>query len=85
MKSSMKTIRAHYDGEQIRLDEPCQLTPDTQLIVVVGPSRPSDGESEEWMLLSLQALDAAYGEQEPEYSLDAVKEPNPDMREGDRF
>ncbi len=75
---SLKTIRAHYDGEQIRLDEPCQLPPDTQLLVVVVPSPPPDGGSEDWTLLSLQGLEAAYGEQEPEYSLDAIKEPNPD-------
>ena len=75
---SLKTIRAHYDGEQIRLDEPCQLAPDTQLLVVVVPSQPSDGESEDWMLVSRQALENAYGEQEPEYSLDVIKESNPD-------
>ena len=75
---SPKTIRAHYDGEQIRLDEPCQLAPETQLLIVVVPSQPSDGESEDWMLFSHQALENAYGEQEPEYSLDAIKESNPD-------
>ena len=80
MKSpkSFKAIRAHYDGEQIRLDEPCQLAPDTQLLVVVVPDQPTDGDSEDWMILSRQGLENAYGEQEPEYSLKAVKESNPD-------
>ena len=80
MKRSMdlKTIRAHYDGEQIRLDEPCQLAADTKLLVVVVPNQPTDGESEDWALLSLQGLEAAYGDQEPEYSSDAIKERNPD-------
>ena len=73
-----KTIRAHYDGEQIRLDEPCQLTRDDKLLIVVVPSQPSDRESEDWMILSRQGLDAAYGEQEPEYSLNSIKESNPD-------
>jgi len=75
---SLQTIRAHFDGEQIRLDEPCQLAPDTQLLVVVVPSQPAEGESEDWMLLSSQGLESAYGEHEPEYSLDAIKESNPD-------
>ena len=75
---SLRTIRAHFDGKQVRLDEPCQLAPDTKLLIVVVPSQPSDGESEDWMLLSRQALENAYGEQEPEYSLDAIKESNPD-------
>lgn len=80
MKRSMsvKTIRAHYDGKQIRLDEPCQLAPDTQLLIVVVPNRSSDGESEDWTLLSRQGIESAYGEQEPEYSLDAIRESNPD-------
>lgn len=75
---SLMTIRAHFDGEQIRLDEPCQLAPDAQLLIVVVPSQHSDGESEDWMFLSRLGLENAYGEQEPEYSLDAIKEPNPD-------
>ena len=75
---SLQTIRAHFDGEQIRLDEPCQLAPDTQLLVVVVPSKSPDGKSEDWVLLSRQGLENAYGEQEPEYSLDDIKESNPD-------
>jgi hypothetical protein len=54
------------------------LAPDTELLVVVVPRQPSDGESEDWVLLSRQALENAYSEQEPEYSLDAIKESNPD-------
>ena len=73
-----KTIRAHFDGEQIRLDEPCQLAPDTQLLIVVVPSQSPDGEYEDWMLLSRQGIENAYGEQEPEYSLGTIKESNPD-------
>ena len=72
------TIRAHFDGEHIRLDEPCQLEPDAKLLVIVLPKRPHVEENKDWMHLSLQALENAYGEQEPEYSLDAIKEPNPD-------
>jgi hypothetical protein len=74
----LTTIRAHFDGEQIRLDEPCQLEPETKLLVVVVPNQPTDGEREDWMPLSRQGLENAYGEQEPEYSLDAIKESNPD-------
>lgn len=73
-----RTIRAHFDGEQIRLDEPCQLELDTQLLIVVLPKQSPDDEQEDWLRLSQQALENAYGEDEPEYSLDAMKEPNPD-------
>jgi hypothetical protein len=72
------TIRAHFDGQHIRLDEPCQLEPDTQLLVVVLPKQADDGEREDWVLLSQQALENAYAEDEPDYPLDAIKEPNPE-------
>ncbi len=72
------TIRAHFDGQHIRLDEPCQLEPDTQLLVVVLPKQADDGEREDWALLSQQALENAYAEDEPDYFLDAIKEPNPE-------
>lgn len=75
---SLMAIRAHFDGEHIRLDEPCQLAPDTELLIVIMPKQPPDGEDEDWVRLSSQRLESAYGEQEPEYSLDAIKEWNPD-------
>ena len=70
---SPTTIRAHFDGQHIRLDEPCQLEPDAQLLVVVLPKQPDDGEREDWLRLSQQALERAYAADEPDYSLDAVK------------
>lgn len=73
-----RIIRAHFDGQQIRLDESCQLEPDTQLLVVVLPKHAPDNEHEDWLLLSRQALENAYGKDEPEYSLDAIKESNPE-------
>jgi hypothetical protein len=73
-----RTIRAHFDGEQIHLDEPCQLEPDTKLLVIVLPPQPRSEESDEWLRLSQQALERAYSAYEPDYSLEAIKEPNPD-------
>lgn len=75
---SPRTLRAHFDGKQIRLEEPCQLEPNTQLLVVVLPKQSRDDEQDEWLRLSQRALENAYGEEEPAYSLDAIKEPNPD-------
>lgn len=70
---SLRTVRAHFDGQQIRLEEPCQLEPNTQLLVVVLPKQSRDDEQDEWLRLSQRALENAYGEEEPEYSLDAIK------------
>lgn len=72
-----KTLRAHFDGEQIRLDEPFELKPDVKLIITVLPEA-SDEEREDWTRHSLENLARAYGDDEPEYSLDLIKEANPE-------
>jgi hypothetical protein len=73
-----KTLRAHFDGSQILLDEPYELAPDTKLIVTVLPKDNSNAEREAWLQLSMKKLEDAYGQVEPEYSLDLIKEANPE-------
>lgn len=70
-------LRAHFDGEQIRLDEPFKLEPDTPLTVIVGGRDEDSQEREVWLRLSAEGLERAYAEDEPEYSLDLIKQPNP--------
>jgi hypothetical protein len=41
-----------------------------------------NSEREDWWLLSSQRLAEAYGEDEPEYSLEMIKELNPDYNRG---
>ncbi|MGA9997025.1 MAG: hypothetical protein WBP93_16530 [Pyrinomonadaceae bacterium] len=41
-----------------------------------------DEEREDWIRLSLESLAEAYGDDEPEYSLDLIKEPNPEYESG---
>ena len=69
------TLRAHFDGKQILLDEPFELEPNTELIVTVVP-RASDEERGDWTRLALESLARAYSDDEPEYSLDQIKEAN---------
>jgi hypothetical protein len=69
------TLRAHFDGEQIRLDEPFELEPNTELIVTVVPHA-IDEEREAWTRLALASLARAYSDDEPEYSRDQIKEAN---------
>jgi hypothetical protein len=68
-------LRAHFDGDQIRLDEPFELEPNTELIVTVVPPT-IDEEREAWTRLALASLARAYGDDEPEYSRDQIKEAN---------
>jgi hypothetical protein len=49
------TLRAHFEGEQIVLDEPFKLEPNTELIVIVVP-RASAEEREDWTRLALASL-----------------------------
>ena len=78
----LKTVRAHFDGEHIRLDEPCMLEPDTPLLVIVLPKQCDEHEHADWIRLSQQALANAYDAEEPEYSLDAITESNPEYARG---
>lgn len=68
------SIRAHFDGERILLDEPFELEPDTQLLVTVLPE--VEAERDSWLRLSAQRLEEAYGDDEPEYTLESVREMN---------
>lgn len=70
-----QTIAAHFDGKHILLDEPVELEPNTKLLVTVLPK---DIEREEWLDLSRKRLQAAYDDGEEDYSLDVIKEPNPE-------
>ncbi|MDZ7718646.1 MAG: hypothetical protein U5K72_07520 [Balneolaceae bacterium] len=69
----MKALKGTYDGERIQLEGNPQLPKDSKLIVIL-----LDDESADWNEVSSQSLNKAYGEDEPEYSLSEVKEPNPD-------
>ena len=76
------TLRAHFDGEHIRLDEPFELEPDTPLTVTIWPKAVEDEEREDWLLIAGAGLERAYGEDEPDYPLSLLKEPNPDYERG---
>ena len=68
-------LRAHYDGQQIVLDDAVELQPNARLLVTVLPA--PDAEQLAWLRLSAEVLSAAYGVDEPEYAATAVREPNP--------
>jgi len=63
------SLRAHYDGERVQLDEPLDLPPNTPLLVTVLPTGEVDGDQVEWLNASKQALVRAFADEEPEYTL----------------
>ncbi len=71
------TLRAHFNGTQVVLDEPFSLEPNVKLLVTILPTE-ADIERDDWLRLSAQSLESAYGDNEPEYSLADLKEANPE-------
>ena len=65
-------LKAHFDGREIKLDEPYDLPPNARLIVTVLPAGMEDAD---WRALSLNGLARAYGDDEPDYPLSMVAEP----------
>ena len=65
---------AHFDGTNILLDEPYTFEPNARLLVTVLTD---DDETEALLYLSEQRLGEAYSDNEPEYSLTAIREMNP--------
>lgn len=71
------TLCAHFNGKQIVLDEPYELESDSRLIVTILSENKVSDEQEAWLHFSRQALENAYSEDEPEYTLDMIRRPNP--------
>ena len=67
-------LRAHYDGKQIVLDEDFELEANTQLMVTILPFQTIDEERITWSKLSSIGLANAYGDDEPEYTLEDLRE-----------
>jgi len=61
------TLKAHYDGERIQLDEPFDLPRDAALLVTVLSAPAEDHERAAWLEASRTGLARAFGEDEPEY------------------
>jgi hypothetical protein len=61
------TLKAHFDGQKICLDEPFELHPNAKLFLLVVED-PTGEEEDEWYALGRQSLARAYGDDEPDYS-----------------
>jgi hypothetical protein len=59
------TVKAHYDGHTIQLDEPIALVPNARLLVTVLESPDEIGA--DWPGLATAGLARAFGDDEPDY------------------
>jgi len=62
------TLKAHFDGKQICLDEPGDLAPNTPVLVVVPQPDAEAKDRAEWFSFAQAAFAHTYGDDEPDYS-----------------
>ncbi len=73
----MKAIKATYNGQQFQPDEPINLPANSKAIILV-----MNLAEETWYGLASHSLARAYSNDEPEYSLNQLKELNSDYEGG---
>ncbi len=66
------------DATHLELSEPVDLPAGSKLVLSVVEVDEEIDERRQWLAASDRALGAAYGDSEPDYSLDLIKEPNPE-------
>jgi hypothetical protein len=62
------SLRAHFDGQRIHLDEPYELPTGAPLLVTVLSTTVGDSTLTGWAGMAAAGLARAYGDDEPEYS-----------------
>jgi hypothetical protein len=67
------------DSHHLELKRPIKIAPGSTVMISIEPAE-GVHEEQEWYLLSSQGLGGAYGEDEPDYSLESIKIPNPEYR-----
>lgn len=67
------------DERHLKLKQPIEIPPGSKVLVTIAPAE-AEAIDQEWFTLSVQRLEAAYGENEPDYPLELIKTPNPDFQ-----
>ena len=67
------------DSHHLRLKEPVEITPGSTVLVTIKPAE-GIAEDQGWYVLASHGLEAAYGEDEPDYPLERIKIPNPEYQ-----
>ncbi len=68
------------DENHLKLLYPVQIPPFSKIMISIISKKADESEDEGWFRLSRQGLEAAYGDDEPEYSEELVIKPNPDFQ-----
>ncbi len=65
-------VEVVFDGDVFRPVKPVNLKPNTRMEITITDER------EDWLDFSAAQFENGFGDDEPEYSLDSVKEINPE-------
>ncbi len=65
------TLKAHFDGQQILLDEPYALPNNCSLFITV--LREQSSERSDFSAIAISSLAKAYSDEEPEYLLSDLR------------
>ena len=68
------SVKAHFDGERIQLDEPVDLPLNAPLLVTVLPAPDQDIDRAAWATAGRQALARAFADDEPEYTVADIRQ-----------
>lgn len=63
-----QTLKAHFDGKQVVLDEPASFDVGTPLLVLLAKEETLEEERAAWLEMSAAGLARAFGPDEPDYS-----------------
>ncbi len=75
------TVASVVDSTHLELDIPINLPNGTKVRVVIDSYESGlNDEKDLWSNLSSSSLSKAYGNDDPEYSLQMIKEPNMDYK-----
>ena len=68
------------DANHLKLLQPIQMPPQSNVVVTIFSYEKAANEDRFWFQLSEQGLAAAYDNDEPDYSTELIKSPNPEFK-----
>lgn len=68
------------DGSHLKLLQRINVPAGSRVMVSVAPIDDAADENEGWPRIAVEGLAAAYGEAEPEYSVQLIRQHNPELQ-----
>jgi len=68
------------DGDHLKLLQPIDVPVGSKVMISIVPIEDKADENEPWSQMAAEGLAGAYGEDEPEYSVQRIRQHNPEFR-----